>query len=275
MKPILTFARRHLKSAWQAAVLRQALAALLLAPPSALHAADNAPVPSSWSDDFSDAAAFAVNWRPYGFLATGIDAKHPLGKTVSGKDARPEWWQIVDGALRGRCFPEEKHPPGLRRAISGTDIRLRCRFKLAAGGQIGISIGGPNPIVERNFNIAGLHIRTDGITAWDNDVLHPKGSPEAEALKAKGTWNRKFFYAKTGKIPIAPDAWHSLVLEVRGKELRVMLDGKPALTYTTLCGDVPKNDIGLQPGGKSHQPLASWFDDIRVEPLHAGESPLQ
>ncbi len=118
------------------------LTALLSAPLAVLHAADSAPAPRSWSDDFSDAASFAVNWRPYGFLASGIDATHPLGKTVSGKDARPEWWQIVDGALRGQCFPEEKHPPGLRRAISGNDIRLHCRFKMAAEGQIGISIGG-------------------------------------------------------------------------------------------------------------------------------------
>jgi hypothetical protein len=251
------------------------LAALLLAPLTALQAADKAPVPASWSDDFSDAASFDVEWRPYGFLATGIDAKHPLGKTVSGKEARPEWWQLVDGALRGQCFPEEKHPPGLRRAISGTDIRLSCRFKIAPEGQIGISIGGPNPIVEKDFNVAGLHIRPDGITAWDNDVLHPKGSPEAEELKARGTWNRKFFYAKTEKLPIAPDVWHSLVLELRGKELRVLLNGKLALTYTTLCGDVPKHEIGLQPGGKSQKPLASWFDDIRVEPLLADQQSVR
>jgi hypothetical protein len=250
-------------------IMQTILLILLLLPATFLKSTDNAPVSGSWSDDFSDAAAFAVNWRPYGFLATGIDAKHPLGKTVSGKDARPEWWQIVDGALRGQCFPEEKHPPGLRRAISGTDIRLHCRFKMAAKGQIGISIGGPNPIVERDFNVAGLHIRADGITAWDNDVLQPKGSPQAAELKAKGIWNRKFFYAKTEKVQIAPDVWHALVLELRGKELQVTLNGKLALTYTTLCGDVPKNDIGLQPGGKSQKPLASWFDDIRVELLRA------
>jgi hypothetical protein len=140
---------------------------------------------------------------------------------------------------------------------------------MAAEGQIGISIGGPNPIVERDFNVAGLHIRPDGITAWDNDVLQPKGSPQAAELKSKGIWNRKFFYAKTEKVQIAPDVWHALVLELRGKELQVMLNGKLALTYTTLCGDGPKNDIGLQPGGKSPKPLASWFDDIRVEPLLA------
>jgi hypothetical protein len=46
-----------------------------------------------------------------------------------------------------------------------------------------------------------------------------------------------------------------------------IINGKLLLTYTTLCGDVPKHDIGLQPGGKSDAPLSTWFDDIRVAPL--------
>lgn len=246
-------------------------AAVVLLPGPLLHATDKTVSPSSWSDDFSDAASLALHWRPYGFLASGVDAKHPLGKTVSGKEARPEWWQVVDGALRGQCFPEERHPPGLRRAIGGMDIRFVCRFKMARDGQIGVSIGGPNPVVERDFNVAGLHIRPNGITAWDNDVLHPKGSPEAAALKAKGIWNRRFFYAKTETFPIEPDVWHTLTLELRGKELQASLDGTIVLTYTTLAGDVPKKDIGLQPGGKSKNPIASWFDDIRIEPLHAAK----
>jgi hypothetical protein len=60
-------------------------------------------------------------------------------------------------------------------------------------------------------------------------------------------------------------------MELRGKELRVMLNGKLALTYNSLCGDVPKHDVGLQPGGKNNKPVASWFDDIRIEPLMANQ----
>jgi hypothetical protein len=86
-------------------------------------------------------------------------------------------------------------------------------------------------------------------------------------LKKQGIWNRKFIYAKTEKLSIDPDIWHDLVLELEGKELRAIIDGKLVLTYTTLCGDVPKHDIGLQPGGKSDSPVSTWFDDIRVTPL--------
>lgn len=222
-----------------------------------------------WKDDFSDSAASAKHWSSYGFLAAGIDAKNPLGKPVGGKDSRPEWWQIVDGALRGQNFPEEKHGSGISRNVAGQDMRLRCRFKIPPGGMAAVGIRGPNPILEKVFNVVSLHIRTDSVVAADNDVLHPKGSPEAEELKKKGVWNRRFFYAKTAKTAIAPDVWHDLAVEVRGKELSVLVDGKPVLQYTTLSGDVPKTSIGFGVGGNGKTVLATWYDDVSVEPLEA------
>jgi hypothetical protein len=225
------------------------------------------PGEGAWTEDFSDPVAYERDWNKYGFLATGVDAKHPHGTSVSGKDVRPEWWQIVDGALRGQNFPEEHHPAGIWRKISGADVRVAFRFKFSAGGMAGITVRGPNPIVERDFHVAVLHIRPNGITAADNTVLHPKDSPEAAALKKQGTWNRKFFYAKTEKTEIAPDEWHECVLELRGRELTTFIDGHKVLEYTTLAGDAPKTSIGLQPGGNKKTVIATWFDDIRVAPL--------
>jgi hypothetical protein len=243
------------------------LAALLLAPLGFVHAADDKPDLSRWKDDFSDSVAFAKNWSSYGFLASGIDAKNPLGKPVGANESRPEWWQIVDGALRGQNFPEEKHGSGISRDVSGKDVRLSCRFKIPAGGMAAIGIRGPNPILEKVFNVVSLHIRTDSIVAADNDVLHPKDSPEAAELKKKGTWNRKFFYAKTQKTVIAPEVWHDLAVEVRGKELSVFVDAKPVLNYTTLCGHAPKTSIGFGVGGNGKTVIATWYDDVSIEPL--------
>jgi lysophospholipase L1-like esterase len=230
-------------------------------------AAAEPPGEGAWTEDFSDPVAYERDWNKYGFLANGVDAKHPHGTSVSGKDVRPEWWQIVDGALRGQNFPEEHHPAGIWRKISGDDVRVAFRFKFSAGGMAGITVRGPNPIVERDFHVAVLHIRPNEITAADNTVLHPKDSPEAAALKKQGTWNRKFFYAKTEKTEIAPDEWHECVLELRGRELTAFIDGHKVLEYTTLAGDAPKTSIGLQPGGNKKTVMATWFDDIRVAPL--------
>jgi hypothetical protein len=224
---------------------------------------------SRWKDDFSDSAAFAKHWASYGFLAAGIDAKNPLGKPVGGKDSRPEWWQIVDGALRGQNFPEEKHGSGISRNVAAQDMRLSCRFKIPAGGMAAIGIRGPNPILEKVFNVVSLHIRSDSVVAADNDVLHPKNSPEAAELKKKSAWNRRFFYAKTEKVVIAPEVWHDLAVEVRGKELTVFVDAKPVLQYTTLSGDAPKTSIGFGVGGNGKTVLATWYDDVSFEPLEA------
>ena len=246
------------------------LTALLLTSPVILSAAEPSDL-FRWKDDFSDSAAFANHWSSYGFLAAGIDAKNPLGKPVGANESRPEWWQIVDGALRGQNFPEEKHGSGISRDVSGKDVRLSCRFKIPAGGMAAIGIRGPNPILEKVFNVVSLHIRTDSIVAADNNVIHPKDSPEAAELKKKGTWNRKFYYAKTEKTVIAPEVWHDLAVEVRGKELRVIIDAKPALSYTTLCGDAPKTSIGFGVGGNGKTVMATWYDDVSIEPLEANK----
>ena len=228
---------------------------------------------SRWQDDFSDPATLARHWSSYGFLATGIDAKNPLGRAVVGKDSRPEWWQVVDGMLRGQNFPEEKHGSGISRDIAAQDVCLRCRFMIPSGGMAAVGIRGPSPILEKVFNVVSLHIRTDSIVAADNDVLHPKGSPEAEELKKKGVWNRRFFYAKTAKTVIKPDVWHDLAVEVRGKELSVLVDRKPVLQYTTLSGDVPKTSIGFGVGGNGKTVLATWYDDVSIEPLETKREP--
>ncbi len=222
---------------------------------------------SRWQEDFSSPELFSKAWTPYGFLAEGIDAKHPLGRSVSGSNSRPEWWQLMDGALRARNFSEEKHPAGITRAATGGNIRLSFRVKIPAGGMGQITFRGNNPIVERNFHVAVFRIHTDSVAAADNDVIHPKDSPEAQAMKGRGEWNRKFFVAKTEKVGVAADVWHTVVVELRGREMTASVDGQPVLKYTTLCGDVPKTSIGLAGGRSNAGPQDTWFDDVRFEPL--------
>jgi hypothetical protein len=215
-----------------------------------------------WSEDFSKPEEFAAHWAPYGFLASGVSPTSPLGKSVSGKESRPEWWTVVDETLRSRNFPEEKHPAGITRLVSGDDIRLTYRVKIPEGGMSQITIRGNNPIVERNFHIAVLRINTNAISAADNDVIHPKDSPAGVEMKQRGQWNRKFFIAKTEKREVAANVWHTIVLELRGREMTAFLDGEKALTYTTLCGDVKKTSIGLAGGRDDREISDTWYDDV-------------
>ena len=121
---------------------------------------------------------------------------------------------------------------------------------LGAVGKIGWWV--PSYVIDENPELA----------TWEGF-----SSPEAAELKKKSAWNRRFFYAKTEKVVIAPEVWHDLAVEVRGKELRVSIDAQPVLQYTTLSGDVPKTSIGFGVGGNGKTVLATWYDDVSIEPL--------
>jgi hypothetical protein len=231
----------------------------LLLTSALLYAADAQPDLSRWKEDFSDEAAFRKNWASYGWLADG--------KVVSGPENMHRWWQIHDGALRGQTFGK-LHPSGLTRKISGRDVRVSLRFKLEEGGMAAVGFNGPNPILEANFHLAGVHIRPGSITAWDEENLHPKGSPEAEAMKKAKQMNRRFIgAAKVEKITLSLDAWHALAIEMRGRTITAIIDGKQVLTYLTNAGDAPKETVQFAVGGGSREVVNGWYDEVSFEPL--------
>lgn len=214
---------------------------------------------SRWTESFDSEAAFDANWGAYGW--------HPDGKTSAKKEDRPLWWQIMNGELQANTSPGV-HPSGLTRRVAGADVKVSLRFKLPPKGLVGVGYNGMNRLLERNFHLSGIHITETMIKAWDEDILHPKGSPEAEKLKAEGKMNRKFIgAAKIAEMTIAAGVWHDLVLEMRGLDLRVMLDGKEALTYTTKAGDAEKQTLQLSVHSYEKQIVHGYFDDIRFEPL--------
>lgn len=235
------------------------LACSLLLATAHLSAADAASDLSRWKEDFSDEAAFLKNWASYGWLADG--------KVVSGPENMHRWWQIQGGELRGQTFGK-LHPSGLTRKISGRDVRVSLRFKLEEGGMAAVGFNGPNPILEANFHLAGVHIRPGSITAWDEENLHPKGSPEAEAMKKAKKMNRRFISAaKVEKLTLTTGAWHDLTIEMRGRTITAIIDGKQVLTYRTNAGDAPKEKVQFAVGGGSREVVNGWYDDVSFEPL--------
>ncbi len=233
--------------------------ALLMAVSILPWAATAEPELARWTEDFSDPAAFKTQWRAYGWL--------PDGKTISGPDHMHRWWNIEEGVLRGQTFGKI-HPSGLQRKVSGTDVRLSVRFKLQEGGMAAVGFNGPNPILEANFHLAGVHIRQNMIRAWDEENLYPKGAPEAEALKKEKKMNRKFIgAAKTEKLELTVDAWHDLVLEMRGRTITAQIDGKPVLSYLTNAGDAPKETVQFAVGGNGSEVTNGWYANVRFEPL--------
>jgi formylglycine-generating enzyme required for sulfatase activity len=227
--------------------------------PAVQTAADDAAALTAWTETFDTEETLDRHWSYYGYL--------PEGGVTAAREQRPRYWQVVDGQLQGNNQPN-LHGSGIGRKATGTDVRLAFRFKLPPQGLVSCALRGDNPILERNFAVMGLHIRPTGISAVDNTTLHPKDSPEAAELKAKGGWNRRFIgNAKVAPLAIAEDVWHDLVMEARGREQRVLLDGREVLTYTTLTGDTPKMSVGLGLGSDAKEVVRGYFDDVTFGPL--------
>jgi hypothetical protein len=242
--------------------IQRCLVAVILCAPLAgwPAAAEETADVAAWTETFDSEAALDHNWNYYGYL--------PEGGTTGAREQRARWWQVVDGQLQGNIQPAV-HGSGIGRNATGTDVRLAFRFKLPPQGMVTCSLRGDNPIVEKNFAVMSLHVRSTGVAACDNATLHPKESPEAAKLKAEGGWNRRFFYGKEIPMTIAEGVWHELVMEARGREQRVLIDGREVLTYTTLAGDTPKTSVGLGLGSIAKEVVHGFIDDITFGPLDA------
>ena len=233
-----------------------AVAALV---PAVHTAADDAADLTAWTETFDTEETLDRHWSYYGYL--------PEGGVTTTREQRPRYWEVVNQELRGNNQPN-LHGSGIVRKAAGTDVRLALRFKLPPNGVTSVDLRGYHPLLERDFFVVGLHIRPTGISAIDNTTLHPKDSPEAAKLKAEGGWNRRFIHdAKVASLAIAEDAWHELVMEVRGREQRVLLDGREVLTYTTLAGDAPKTGVGLGLDSQAKTVVHGYFDDVTFGPL--------
>lgn len=220
----------------------------------------------SWKEDFSNPISLE-NWRTYGFLAPTANSKSPIGTSAKKRGTQPDWWEVEDGALCGRYFPEEKHPSGIRRKVDLIDFKFRCRFKFDKNGKIGFAVSGKNPVLERNFNVGGFYMDPNLIYVWDNDVKFPKDSPEALEMKKKKQWNRKYLVVERKKLQTPPDVWHNLRVEMKGKLMSIYLNDKFIMQYTTICGDGTKTEIGLYAAGKGKSIAINRYDDISIEPL--------
>jgi hypothetical protein len=242
------------------AMLRSAVTAtvvaLLLAAPAA---AEDQPDLTAWTETFDSEEALDRHWTYTGYL--------PTGGTVSDREHRSQYWQVVNGQLQGNDLPDV-HGASVARKATGTDVRVSFRFKLPPNGFVSCGIRGDHPLVDRNFSVMGLQIRSTTVRATDNTTLHPKGSPEAAALKAKGGWNRRYIHdAKVVQMTVDPDAWHEAVIEARGRDQRVLLDGREVFTYSSLVGDTPKTGVSLSINSDEKRVVQGFIDDVTFGPL--------
>ncbi len=185
-----------------------------------------------------------------GKLLVGEDLNQPFGKEWFGK---PGKWEVIDGVTRGSERSEDMH---------GAVRRRNVRFEHA--------------IVQFQLRLEGAKLTTLSMNAEKGHVCRVKISTDGfsvvrDADKAK---NEKPIVLDKRDIKIEPKVWHTLVVEMSGKDMLARLDGKE-IAFGTHDGLLaPKASVGFTVQGESVSfknlrvyegtPLKSW-DQTRAK----------
>ena len=159
----------------------------------------------------------------------------PLGKSWF---AKPGKWEIVDGVLRGSERTEDMH---------GAVRRREVKFSSA--------------VVEFSFKLDGARLTTLSMNAEKGHVCRVKISADgfsvvrdADKVKAE-----KPVVLDKRDVKIAPKEWHTMVVEMSGKDILARLDGKETAFGTHDGLAALKASVGFTVQGESVS-----FKNLRV-----------
>ncbi len=161
------------------------------------------------------------------------------------KEASKDWraakgkWEAVDGALRGSEIPEDKHGAVTRHALSFTNAVIQYSFKLDGAKGTTLSIN------DAKEHLCRVMINPNGFIVQKDD--HDHDGPDKAVVFQKI------------ETPIAAGEWHTLVVEILGKEMLASLDGqKVGFGEHEMIAEAKAN-LGFTVAGQS-----ASFKDLRV-----------
>lgn len=170
------------------------------------------------------------------------------GKVVVGDDFAktltatkgPGKWDLVEGVLKVSELKDDMHGAVRRIPLqftSGTVFQFD--FKLDGAKMASVSINSAKGHTCRvKFNPEGFSV--------NKDRTNKKSDDKAETLAEK-------------KIAIAPGQWHTMLIEIAGKEMLAQLDGKDVLVGSHDGIAVQNANFGLTVSGES-----ASFRNLRV-----------
>lgn len=162
-----------------------------------------------------------------------------------GQPPGTEWktgkgqWEVVDGAVRATELKADMHAAVIRHAMPFQDVVIQYSFKLDGGRQTTLSINDARGHCCRVvLNASGLTVQKD---SHDKNVADKSAVLERRAAALK------------------PGEWHTVVVEIRGKEMLARVDEGPVAFGEHDAIDVKKSNFGLTVGGGSVS-----FKNLRV-----------
>jgi len=163
-----------------------------------------------------------------GKLLFGDDLNQPLGKdwkTAKGK------WEVVDGTIRGSELKADMHGAATRHDLPAQNVVIQYSFKLEGAKGTSLSINDDKGHCCRvSIDATGFAVRKDS---------HDKNVADKAAVLEKKD------------VAIKPGVWHTLVVEIQGKEMLASLDGEAVAFGANDTIDVQKKNLGLTVAGES------------------------
>jgi hypothetical protein len=152
---------------------------------------------------------------------------------------KPGKWEIVDGAARIAEVPEDKHAAVRRHPLAYHDAVFEFSFRFDGARMIALSIN------NKGGHVCRLSI-TPVLMVLQADRPNAKSDLKPERLGA-------------AKIAVTSGEWHKVVVEVKGRRMTAVLDGKTSVSGESDRVDVDKTDFGFPVAGQT-----AALDDVRV-----------
>ncbi|HEY1377682.1 MAG TPA: hypothetical protein VGF55_12860 [Gemmataceae bacterium] len=163
------------------------------------------------------------------------------GKLVFSDDLTakpgPAWrvgkgkWEAVDGALKGSELKADMHGAVMRHAQNFRNAVVQYSFKLDGCRQTTFSV-----------NAAKGHLC--------RCLINPNGFAVQKDSSDHGATDKPMVLERKA-VAIKPGVWHTIVIELQGKEMLACLDGEHVAFGSHEALDKPKANFGLTVAGES------------------------
>jgi hypothetical protein len=138
-------------------------------------------------------------------------------------------WEVVDGALRGSELKADMHGATLRRDVAFKNAVIQYQFKFDGARQTSLSINGAKG------HLCRVVLTPTGFTVQKDSTDHG-ATNKGELLERKA-------------VAIKPGVWHTLVVELNGKEMLACVDGEHVAYGSHDAIANPKGNVGLTVAG--------------------------
>lgn len=146
-------------------------------------------------------------------------------------------FEIADGALKVAEVAADAHHPAVSRKADLTCAVIQFKFKFEGAGWLGFAFDGKE-------HVARTILRPDKFTILKMSGIG--GTTKGEAIDEKA-------------VKLADGAWHTIVIEIHGKEMLAQIDNTHFIFGEKAGVEAEKTRFEFISGGQ-----VAWFDELKI-----------